>query len=159
MTLYEMTGNVLNLYRLMEDGEIDEQTVNDTIEAMCVADKLEDYCKVIRQFEADAAAYEAEKKRFDEKQKKAKKAIEKLEDVMLRYFVVAGKTEERCGVFDVRISTSKAANIVDEAKIPKQYLKFEQVKSIDKAAIRKILMGGGSVEGAELKINQSVKIK
>jgi hypothetical protein len=159
MTLYEMTGNILNLYRLLEDGEIDEQTVNDTIEAMCVADKLEDYCKVIRQFEADAAAYAAEKKRFEEKQKRAEKTIEKMQNAIIKHFAAAGKTEDRCGLFEIKISTSKAANIVNESKIPSEYVKVEQTTKIDKAAIRKVLLGGGSVEGAELKINQSVKIK
>lgn len=63
MTLYEMTANAIYLYDLLSNGDIDEQTVNDSLEGMDVAGKLEDYCKVIRQFEADAAAYKAEKDR------------------------------------------------------------------------------------------------
>jgi hypothetical protein len=64
MTLYEMTETANYLYRLLEDGEIDEQTVADSLEGLGVGDKLEDYCKVIRQFEADKAAYEAEKNKL-----------------------------------------------------------------------------------------------
>lgn len=158
MTLYEMTANAQYLYQLLESGEIDEDVVKDSIEAMCVADKLEDYCKVIRQFEADAAAYKAEKDRFAAKQKKAEKAIERLENAIRGYMAVAEKSEERCGVFDIKVRTSKAVSIVDETKIAPEYF-IPQPATIDKAAIRAVLMAGGEVAGAELKINQNINIK
>lgn len=158
MTLYEMTGNAQYLYQMLEDGEIDEQVVNDSLEAMGVEDKLEDYCKVIRQFYADVEMFTAEKARIEGKIKTAKKAITRLEKAVLDYLAVTGKEEERCGTFNVKVSRSKAVNIVDGAKIPAEYLKPVKVE-YDKAAIRKVLMSGGAVAGAELQTNESVKIK
>lgn len=157
MTLYEMTANAQYLYQLLEGGEIDEDVVNDSIESMCVAEKLEDYCKVIRQFEADAEAYKAEKDRFAAKQKSAEKAVEKLESAILNYMAVAGKSKERCGLFEIKVRPSKAVAIVDEAKISQEYFIPQPVK-IDKAAIRAVLTAGGEVDGAVLQINQNIKI-
>ena len=158
MTLYEMTANAQYLYQLLEDGEIDEDVVRDSIESMCVAEKLEDYCKVIRQFEADVVAYKAEKDRFAEKQKRAEKAIDRLESAIRGYMAAVEKSEERCGVFDIKVLTSKAVSIVDEAKISAEYF-IPQPAKVDKAAIRAVLMAGGEVAGAELQINQNIKIK
>lgn len=158
MTLYEMTETANYLYRLLEDGEIDEQIVTDSLEGMGVDDKLEDYCKVIRQFEADKAAYAAEKARLAEKEKKADKAIERLKKAITDYMDVAGKTEQKCGLFDLKIARSKAVSIVDEAKIGQEYWK-PQPATIDKAAIRAKLINGEEVAGAALQINTSLRIK
>ena len=158
MTLYEMTETANYLYRLLEDGEIDEQTVEDSLEGLGVDDKLEDYCKVIRQFEADAEAYKAEKDRFAEKQKKAEKAIERLNERIKTYMAVTGEDKKKCGVFDIKLSTSKKVEIVDEAKIVDAYLKPQPAK-VDVAAIRAVLMNGGEVAGAVLQTNTNIKIK
>jgi hypothetical protein len=153
-----MTANAQYLYQLLEDGEIDEQTVNDSIEAMCVGDKLEDYCKVIRQFEADVEAYKAEKERFAAKQKAAEKAVTRLEKAVLGYMTVAGKEEERCGLFNLKVGRSKAVVITDDSKIDGKFF-VQQPATINKAEIRKALLAGEQVAGAELRINERIKIK
>lgn len=158
MTLYEMTANAIYLYDLLSNGDIDEQTVNDSLEGMDVAGKLEDYCKVIRQFEADAAAYKAEKDRLAAKQKKAEEAVERLEAAVLNYMSATNTEKVKCGVFDVKVKQSKAANIVNADEISPEYM-IQQPPKIDRAAIRKALMSGKAVDGAELKINYSINIK
>lgn len=158
MTLYEMTANAIYLYDLLSNGDIDEQTVNDSLEGMDVAGKLEDYCKVIRQFEADAAAYKAEKDRLAAKQKKAEDAAERLEEAVLNYMSAANTEKAKCGVFEIKVKQSKAANIVNADAISSEYV-IQQPPKIDRAAIRKALMSGKAVDGAELKINYSINIK
>lgn len=158
MTLYEMTANAIYLYDLLSNGDIDEQTVNDSLEGMDVAGKLEDYCKVIRQLEADAAAYKAEKDRLAAKQKKAEDAVERLEAAVLNYMSATNTEKVKCGVFDVKVKQSKAANIVNADEISPEYM-IQQPPKIDRAAIRKALMSGKAVDGAELKINYSINIK
>lgn len=158
MTLYELTAEGAQLYALLEDEQIDEQTVNDTLEAMGVGDKLEDYCKVIRMFEADAAAYKAEKDRFAAKLKRAENAIERMEKAISAFFAAVGKTEEKCGVFNIKVSQSKAAQIVDVDAIPAQWRK-PQPDKIDQAGIRKALIAGEEIAGAVLQINDNVRIK
>lgn len=158
MTLYEMTAEATYLYDLLCNGDIDEQTVNDTLESIDVQGKLEDYCKVIRQFEADAEMFKTEKDKLAAKQKRAEAAVERLEAAMLAYMGATKQDKATCGVFDIKVKQSKAANIVNEAAVPDAY-KVEQAPKIDKAAIRKALMAGEIVEGAELKINYSINIK
>lgn len=158
MTLYEMTENARYLYELLEADEIDEQVVADTMEGMGVEEKLENYCKIIRQFEADAVAYKNEQDRLADKKKKCENAIERLKGAMMLYLKTVNKTEQDCGLFKVKIGSSKAANIIDENLIPKEY-RIPQADKIDKASIRKALIGGETVAGAELLINENVQVR
>jgi hypothetical protein len=158
MTLYEMTAQAAELYALLGAEEIDEQTVADTIEAMGVGDKLEDYCKVIRQFEADATAFENEKKRFEKKQKRAENAVFRLKRAIQNYMTVSAKDEEQCGMFTVKVSRTKVVDVTDENMIPALFRK-PQPDTIDKAGIRKALFAGEEVAGATLKVNESLNIK
>ena len=158
MTLYEMTTAANELYALLEADEIEESVVADTLEAMGVADKLEDYCKVIRQFEADAVSYKAEKDRFADKQKRAENAVLRLKQAILNYLIVAGVEKQKCGVFEVKRGQSKAVNITDENIIPVEY-RVAQPDKIDKSSIRKALLAGEVVAGAEIQLNDNVNIK
>lgn len=158
MTLYEMTTTASYLYSLLDDGEIDEQTVADSLDGLGVGDKLEDYCKVIRQFEADKEAYSAEKARFDAKAKQADRAIERLKAAIVNYMATTGKKEQRCGLFEIKTSQSKAVAILDEEKIDPMFL-VPQPAKINKTEIRKALMEGIEVPGATLQINTNIKIK
>ena len=60
-TLYELTGQAAQLMELLEAGEIDEQTVQDTLDSMMVPEKLEDYGMVIRQLTADVRTTSAKR--------------------------------------------------------------------------------------------------
>ena len=158
MTLYDMTEAAHQLYDLLNAGEIDEQTVTDTIEGMMVKEKLEGYCQVIRQFEADAAAYEAEKKRFEAKQKEAESAVKRLESAVTRYMATTESDKMRCGLFEIRLTHSKAVHITNELEIPQEYYKPQPAK-LSVSEIRKALLAGQPVAGAELQTNDNIKIK
>lgn len=158
MNLYEMTETAKYLYLMLEDGEIDEQVVSDSIESMCVSDKLEDYCKVIQQFKADAKAYEAEKNRLKKKQEQAERAVERLSKAVINFMAVTGEEKKKCGLFDLRVNSGKSVQVVDVDKIPEQFFK-EQPAKLDVAGIRKILMDGGEVAGAALQIEPYITIR
>lgn len=158
MTLYEMTSNAKYLYDLLQAEEIDEQTVADTMEAMGADEKLESYCKLIRQFEADAAALKTEKDRIADKQKTVENSITRMKTAIAEFMHAQNIEKSAAGIFNIALSKSKAVNITDENKVPARFL-VEQAPKIDKAAIRAELMAGGEIEGCELKINEGVRIK
>ena len=158
MYLYEMTVATKQLYELLENEEIDEQTIADTLEAMGVEEKLEGYCKVIRQLEADAEMLKAEKERIDKKIKVSENAVNRMKKAVIEYMKASGSTKSTAGTFTVALSTSKATKIVDESLIPKKYF-IKQEPKIDKKAILEMLKSGAKVKGCELQINEGVRIK
>ena len=158
MNLYEMTVAANQLYDLLTSGEIDEQTFNDTLQAMGTEEKLESYCKVIRQLEADAEMLKAEKERIENKKKTVDNSIGRMKKAVIDFMKASGSTKSTAGTFTVALSTSKAVNILDESKVPVRFL-VEQEPKIDKSSIRQELMSGAEIEGCELQINEGVRIK
>lgn len=158
MNLYEMTVAANELYDLLTSGEIDEQTFNDTLQAMGTEEKLESYCKVIRQLEADAEMFKAEKERIEKKQKAVTNSIARMKNAVIEFMKAQGTDKTSAGTFTVRLSESKATSITDESKIPARFL-IEQAPKIDKTAIRKELLAGEKIPGCELQINEGVQIK
>lgn len=153
-----MTTNAHSLYELLVSGEIDEQTFADTLEAMGTEEKLESYCKVIRQLEADADALKNEKDRIASKQKSVESSIARMKTAIADFMKAQNTEKSSAGIFTVAISKSKAVNIVDESKVPVRFL-VEQAPKIDKASIRAELLAGGEIEGCELQINEGIRIK
>ena len=158
MNLFEMTVNAVALYDLLTSGEIDEQTFNDTLSAMGVEEKLESYCKVIRQLEADAEMLKAEKDRIAKKQKTVENSIDRMKSAVTEFLKVQGKDKESAGTFTVALSKSTKVNVVDETQVPKEFL-IPQEPKVDKSSILKLLRNGETVKGCELQINEGVRIK
>lgn len=158
MNLYEMTTAAIELYNLLTSGEIDEQTFNDTLAAMGSEEKLESYCVVIRQLEADAEMLKAEKDRIYKKQQVAENSVERMKAAITEFMSAQNTKKSKAGIFTVSLSESKAVNITDESKVPARFL-VEQPPKINKKAIREELIAGEEIAGCELKINQGVRIK
>ncbi len=158
MNLFEMTVAATELYDLLTSGEIDEQTFEDTLQAMGTAEKLESYCKVIKQLEADAEMLKAEKDRIDKKKKTVENSIDRMKKAVTDFMNAQGTKKTTAGTFTVALSESKAVKVVDENKVPKEYF-IEQDPKLDKKTILKLLREGETVEGCELQTNEGVRIK
>ena len=158
MNLYEMTVAANELYTLLTSGEIDEQTFADTLQAMGTEEKLESYCKVIRQLEADAEMLKVEKERIEKKKKTVDNSIDRMKKAVANFMNAKGTKKTTAGTFTVSLSTSKKVNILDESKVPKKYF-IKQDPKLDKNTIRDLLLQGKAVKGCELQINEGVRIK
>ncbi len=158
MTLYEMSQAAQTLYDLYDNEEIDEKVVKDTLEGMGAEIKLEDYCKVIRQLESETEQFKAEAARMKKRQASLEKSVKRLNSALLNNMDATRQKTAKAGVFSIRVSESKAVNITDEKQLPKEFL-IEQTAKVDKEGIRKLLMAGKTLSGAELQINRNIQIK
>jgi len=157
-TLYELSATANELYALLQAEEIDEQTFNDTLEAIGTGEKIESYCKVIKQLQGDAEMFKGEIERMTARKKAAENGVERMKAALLMFLQQSGQDKVKAGLFAVSTATSQAVQITNEAAIPCKYL-VEQPPKIDKAGIRKALKDGEHVEGAELIENTGVRIK
>lgn len=157
-TLYELAEAEQQLISMFMADDIDEQTLNDTIEGLDVGGKLEDYCMVLRQLEADQKDFKAEADFFTAKAKRAENGIKRLKSGILNYMQRTNKSKAEAGLFKISTRESKAVNIYDEAQIPAQFL-IPQPPKIDKTAIKKAINGGEEVTGATIQTNTNLQIK
>lgn len=157
-TLYELADAERQLIEMFESEVIDETALNDTIEGLDIGGKLEDYCKVIRQLEADSKAFKAEADLFTAKAKKAENGVKTLKKGILNYLVTTNKKSADAGLFKVSTRDSKAVNILNESALSVAFL-IEQPPKVDKVGIKKAISNGETVTGAEIIINKSIMIK
>lgn len=158
MTLYQMTSQAQELYELLQNEVIDEQVFSDTLEAIGTEEKIEGYCQVIKELQGDFEKYKAESDRLTARMKTVKNSIDRMKDSLLTFLKASGQDKVKGGTFAVSIGTSKATNIVDESLIPTEF-KTPQPDKIDKTAIKKAIESGVDVAGAEIIINESVRIR
>ena len=156
--LYKLTQQAANLYDMLQSGDIDEQVVTDTLEAMMAPEALEGCCQVIRQLEADVKAYKAEKDLFDSKKKLAEAAMQRMKAKIGDFLAASGQKKIQCGVFTVRMTSGDPVQIVDESKIPKEYY-LPQPDKISTAKIKEALKAGVDVPGAMLGVTHGASIK
>lgn len=158
MTLYEMTTQANELYDLLQNEVIDEQVFKDTLEAIGTDKKIESYCQVIKELQGDFDKFKAESDRLAARMKTTKNGIDRLKDSLLTFLRASGQDKVKAGTFSVSIGTSKATNILDESLIPSEY-KTPQPDKIDKTAIKNAIESGLEVAGAEVIINEGVRIR
>lgn len=160
MKLYQMTAAAKELYELLESGEIDEQTVNDTMESIGASEKLESYVYVQKSLEAEIAAFKAEIDRMTDRKRSLEKQVERLKQAQIDFMTATGQKKANAGTFSLSIRENKSCEITNESEIPLQYLreipaKFEPDKKMMLAALK----NGETISGASLKTSYSVTAK
>ena len=158
MTLYEMSAAAMQLYELLEAGEIDEQTVIDTMENIGAIEKLESYVKIQRQLEAECAAFDAEIKRMTDRKYVIERHIDRLKAAQVDFMQATGQRKAEAGTFTLTLRENKAVKVLDESAIPEVFWKPQPAK-LDKAGIKDALKAGESVPGCEIETSFSVSAR
>lgn len=157
MTLYEMTEAAKQLYELLESGEIDEQTVTDTMESIGTEEKLESYCYIQKQFEAEIAAYDAEIERMTERKNSLKKQVERLKAAQVAFMQATGQKKASAGTFTLALRSTMSCEILDESLIPAEFrVEIPASSRPDKKGMLAAMKEGKEISGAQLKTSYSV---
>lgn len=152
MKLYEMTETARQLYALLSAGEIDEQTVTDTMEAIGAEEKLESYVYVQKTLEAELAAFKAEKERICSRIDSLTKQIDRMKAAQIAFMQATNQRRAKAGTFSLALRESEAVYVTDESEIPAAFWKPQPAK-LDKAAVKAALKAGETVAGAALQTN------
>jgi hypothetical protein len=123
-TLYELKGEYLQLLDMLEDPEIEDQIVLDTLEGIDyeLEIKAENYAKIIRELEGTVEIIKAEKKRLSDKQSKLEANVKRLKDNLQEAMITTGKTKFKTDLFSFSIQKNGGALPVivdvDTAELP-----------------------------------------
>jgi multidrug resistance efflux pump len=158
ISLYEVSGAIKQLAEMLSEGEIDQQTYNDTISSLGAENAIEDVIKAIRNYQSEAEALKAEADKLTAKRKTAEATADRLKAMVMGYMKSTEQSSVTAGVFKVSRGSTKAVNIYDEKALPGIYL-VEQPPKPDKAAMLQALKLGEEIPGAELTTNEHIKIK
>lgn len=125
-TLYELTGQFLELSELLDQGEYDEDLIRDTLEGVefDLEEKAEGYAKIIRNYESDIEGMKNEEKRIRERRKALENNVRRLKDNLQAAMVQTGKTKFKKGIFSFAIQKNggKLPVIIDAEELPKEFV-------------------------------------
>ena len=155
--LYELEG----IYAQLQTMELDDETFNGTLESIDFQEDLERnieyFVKLLKNAVSDAEKFKQAKQEFNEKEKNAKAKAEKYKEVIERALKISNRKKVAAGLFTVSLRKSKQVDVLDETKIPLEFMKLEY-KPI-KTELAKHLKAGEVIEGATLIEKESLQVK
>ena len=158
-TLYELTGQYLEIYNM----DIDDETKKDTLDAIEWQENFEEkvfgYAKVIKNLEDDIAIIKQEEKRLADRRKSIEKKKDTLKTNLQDAMEVSDNLKIDSPLMTVSVRKTKSKVEVDEAKLPKKYWVKKITESPDKKGLYELLSKGESIKGATLQENMVLSIK
>lgn len=164
MTLYKLTTEYMELLAMLEDPEMDEQVIADTLEGLSgeIEAKADGYARVMRQMDADAKAIKAEEERLANRRKNLENRAANLKGRLQQMMEITGKVKFKTELFSFGIQKNPAAVVIDEQyieNIPEEYL-IRQDPKIDRAKLKEDLKAGKDLDGiAHLEQTESLRIR
>ncbi len=161
MNLYDLNESINELNEMLENGEISEQCLNDTIESMggTVEQKVENIVKYIRNLEKEETALKEESKHFANRANVIANKISRLKEYIKVFMQTNEISKISAGLFNVSIKKNPPALIIpDVTKVPNVFF-VEQEPKLDKSALKSYIKDNGEVDYAYLEQGQSLSIK
>lgn len=163
-TLYELTSEYMELLAMLEDPDVDEDLIADTLEGIDgeLEVKADGYARVMRQMDADAKAIKAEEERLANRRKSLENRAANLKSRLQQMMEITGKVKFKTELFSFGIQKNPAAVVIDEQyieNIPEEYL-IRQDPKIDRAKLKEDLKAGKDLDGiAHLEQTESLRIR
>jgi len=157
--LYELTGQYRLLAERLADMDMDAQTIADTIEASGLMDDLQTKAQgvlmIAQGAESHNATIDAEIARLQALKAQRTKTAQGLRDYLLTNMLASGIEKIECPLFKISIRKNPpAVEILDQFDIPSALMVTPEPKPVvaapDKSAIKKLLLAGSVVPGAQL---------
>lgn len=142
-TLYDITGRMLELLSIADDEDIEPEVFKDTLESIEgeYDDKIECYCKAIKNMESDAKAFDEEAKRLKAKKEKLEHNIERMKKTVFESLKLMDKRSAGGKVLkaSIRVNGGKLPVVLDcePDKVPFEFQKVKTEPNND--AIREAL--------------------
>lgn len=156
-SIYELTGEFLQLLDMLEDEEVDEQVIMDTLESVeCeIEDKADGYAKIIKSLEADVDGIQKENDRLAARRKTYENRIKWLKQNLEMCMRATGKKKFTTDLFSFNIQKNggkrKLTIDVDVEKIPEEY-RIKQPDAVNGDKLREYLKDNG-LEGQDGSLN------
>jgi hypothetical protein len=165
MKLYELANDYMDLMQAIEDGEIPEDAIADTLEAVKgeIEVKADNIACMLKNLEADAKAIKAEEERLAERRKAKEKTHGRIKQYLSNMLQNMGIGEVETARNKITFRKSESVDVDDNfvcwaAEFRDDLLTFTP-PTANKTAIKKALKDGAEIPGVQLITNQNIQIK
>jgi predicted nuclease with TOPRIM domain len=151
----------LELFDALEEGLIDRETFNDTLESIDsdLELKADNITYIIKEFSDNAESLKKEEARLRERRASLEKKVDVLKERLLQSFMIAGTEKLKTQKHTNSVSnTPPSLEVSDDAKIPKKYY-IKQEPKLDNAMLKEALKNGVKITGATLNTRKTLRIR
>lgn len=163
-TLYELTDTMKHLLDLAQSGEVDQQTIDETIESMDlrtdVEGKIESYAIVMDELKASNDRIQNEIKRLQTRKRVQENNYNRMRETLLDRMKLLELDRVKTDKYTVSIRQNPVKiNVIDESNIPKSFYD-EQLPKLNRTKLKNhLLETGEELEGIELTQGESLQIR
>lgn len=166
-SLYDLTGDYAKFAEYMEQVELEpemQEALEDALNNLGedIEIKLENYAKIIKNFESDIAGLKAEEERLAKKRKVMENSIKNMKQRMTEAMIRTGKVDIKGELFKFKVQANPPAVVMDVnyiEDVPEKYL-IAQDPKIDRKKLAEDLKAGVELEGvAHLEVSSSIRIR
>ena len=167
MRLYELTNDYMDLLFAIDNEEIPEEAITDTLEAITasIEEKADNIACMLKGLEAEAQAIKAEEDRLKARRQAKERAYERIKAYLSEERLKANITAVDTARNKITFRKSESVQIVDEGAFLSwalinntELIKFGEPKP-NVSVIKKALKDGATIQGAELRVNQNIQLK
>lgn len=164
MKLYELANDYMALMQAIDNDEIPEEAIADTLEAIKgeIEIKADNIACMLKNLDADVAAIKAEETRLAARRKAKEKLHEKIKSYLSNMLQNVGVGEVETARNKITFRKSEAVNVdasfIKWALENRDDLLTYAAPTANKTEIKKALKGGAEIPGAQLVTNQNIQI-
>lgn len=163
MTLYNLTGQYLELLEMAQDETMDQKMIKDTMEGIEgeYEAKAEGYAMVLANLAANDEALKKEMDKMGEKRKIIKNNMDRIRKNLKESMIATGKRKFSTSLFSFRVqNTAPSLNILDETKIPEEFWRPQDPVLDKKALLAEVKKDPEKYTGcATIKTSEALVIK
>ena len=166
MRLYELTTDFLSFVEAVDNDEIPEEAIADTLESieLAIEDKADNMACLLKNLDAEITAFKTEENRLAERRKAKEKTYDRIKDYLAENLQRVGI--DKMETVRNKITFRKSESVeVDEVAFIKwaekerdDLLTYSEPK-VNKTAVKKALKDGAKVVGASIVTRQNLQIK
>lgn len=166
MKLYELTNDYLALLEAIDNDEIPEEAIADTLESItaCIEDKADNIACLLKTLDAECKAIKAEEERLAERRKAKEKSHERIKQYLSETLQRAGLDKIETARNKITFRKSESVEVDEDAfikwaEIHRDDLLTYSAPKVNKTEVKKALKDGIEIVGAELRIKSNIQIK
>ena len=168
MTLYELMADYTNFLSAVENGDIPEEAIADTLEAIVgdIDEKIDNTACLIKTLAAEEAAIKAEEERLAKRRKVKENTRGRVEAYLSDMLLAMGKTEFESPRNKITFRKTPGKVVVANEKAFIEWAAANDDSfitigkpTLNKTAIKLALEAGKQIDGAEIVVSQNMQLK
>ena len=151
MNIFNLSDDYMQILGMMEDPELDQQMLKDTMEGIegALEDIFDNYVYVAKEMQADITTLEQTIKELQARKTSKENNLKKMKEIMTLMMNTTGKVKFKTSLHSYWVQKNPESVVIDTEDvraIPEDYLTFKEPEP-NKTAIKEAIKDGKDFQG------------